>query len=239
VIVLFTDFGLEGPYVGQVEAVLQQQAPGIRVIKLFSDLVPFDVQAAAYLLPAYAAGFPPGTVFLCVVDPGVGGGRKGIVLQADGRWHVGPDEGLFSLVSRRALSVKAWCLPEVAGAAPTFHGRDVFAPAAAFLARNGRLPGDCEPYTPAPRLDWPDDLPRVVYIDRFGNAVTGLRSCAVAESATLTVNGRSLPRAQTFSDVSEGAAFWYENSNGLVEIAVSRGRADETLDIRVGTAVEM
>lgn len=238
-IVLFTDFGLEGPYIGQVEAVLQQRAPGIRVINLFSDLVPFDIQGAAYLLPAYAAGFPPGTVFLCVVDPGVGSERKGIVLQAEGHWYVGPDEGLFSLVTRRARSVEAWCLPEVAGAAPSFHGRDVFAPAAAFLARNSRLPGDCVPCTPDPGADWPDDLSRVVYIDRFGNAVTGLRSTVVAETAVLTVNGRSLPQAQTFSDVSEGAAFWYENSNGLVEIAVSRGRADTVLDIQAGTPVQM
>lgn len=69
-IFLFTDFGLEGPYTGQVQAVLQQQAPGVPVITLFADLAPFDIQAAAYLLPAYAAGFPPGSVFLCVVDPG-------------------------------------------------------------------------------------------------------------------------------------------------------------------------
>jgi S-adenosylmethionine hydrolase len=238
-IVLFTDFGLEGPYIGQVEAVLQQQAPGIPVINLFSDLIPFDTQGAAYLLPAYVAGFPPGTVFLCVVDPGVGSDRKGVVLQADGHWYVGPDEGLFSLVIRRARSVEAWCLPEVAGAAPSFHGRDVFAPAAALLARNNRLPGGWASCTLDPRVDWPDDLARVLYIDRFGNAVTGLRSAVVPDTATLTMQGHALQRAQTFSDVSEGAAFWYANSNGLVEIAVNRGRADVVLDIRAGTPVEM
>jgi S-adenosylmethionine hydrolase len=238
-IVLFTDFGLEGPYIGQLEAVLQQQAPGIPVINLFSDLPPFDIQGAAYLLPAYVAGFPPGTVFLCVVDPGVGSDRKGAVLQADGHWYVGPDAGLFSLVTRRARSVEAWWLPEVAGAAPSFHGRDVFAPAAALLARNSRLPGGCASCTPDPRVDWPDDLARVLYIDRFGNAVTGLRSAVVPDTAMLTVQGHALQRAQTFSDVSEGAAFWYANSNGLVEIAVNRGRADVVLDICAGTPVEM
>lgn len=238
-IALFTDFGLEGPYTGQVEAVLQQQAPGIPVIKLFSDLIPFDIQGAAYLLPAYAGGFPPATVFLCVVDPGVGSDRKTVVVQADGRWYVGPDEGLFALVARRAQAVAAYRLPEVAGAAPSFHGRDIFAPAAAFLARNSRLPEGCEPCSVAARPDWPDDLARVVYIDRFGNAITGLRAAAVAEIAVLTVNDHSLEAAQTFSGVAEGQAFWYANSNGLVEIAVNRGRADALLDIRPGAAVAM
>jgi len=239
VIVLFTDFGLEGPYTGQVEAVLQQQAPGIPVIRLFSDLTPFDIQGAAYLLPAYADRFPAATVFLCVVDPGVGGDRKGVVVQADGRWYVGPDEGLFALVTRRAQTVAVHRLPEVAAAAPSFHGRDVFAPAAAFLARNGRLPEGCEPCSVAARDDWPDDLARVVYLDRFGNAITGLRAATVAETAVLIVNGHSLKAAQTFSNVAEGQAFWYANSNGLVEIAVNRGRADVAMDIRSGTLVKI
>jgi S-adenosylmethionine hydrolase len=238
VIVLFTDFGLEGPYTGQVEAVLQQQAPGTPVIRLFSDLVSFDIQGAAYLLPAYAGGFPPATVFLCVIDPGVGSNRNAIALLADGRWYVGPDEGLFALVTRRAQSVEAWCLPEVEGAAPSFHGRDVFAPVAAFLARNGRLPEDGKPCPVAARTDWPDDLARVVYIDHFGNAITGLRSATVAATTVMTVNGHSLAAAQTFSGVAEGQAFWYANSNGLVEIAVNRGRADTLLDIRPGTPLE-
>ncbi|MGB5177914.1 MAG: SAM-dependent chlorinase/fluorinase, partial [Gammaproteobacteria bacterium] len=88
-IVLFSDFGLEGPYTGQVQSRLLQLAPGVPVISLFSGLTPYGVQAAAYLLPAYSAGFPPATVFLCVVDPGVGSARPGVVMKADGRWYVG------------------------------------------------------------------------------------------------------------------------------------------------------
>jgi S-adenosylmethionine hydrolase len=100
-IVLLTDFGLEGPYTGQVNAVLHQQAPGVPVVNLFSDLPLFDIQAAAYLLPAYTGRLAPGTVCLCVVDPGVGGSRSGCVLSAGGRWYVGPDEGLFTLLARQ------------------------------------------------------------------------------------------------------------------------------------------
>ena len=101
-IVLFTDFGLHGPYTGQMKAVLHQMAPGIPVIDLFADAPVGNPKASAYLLAAYAAWFPAGTVFLCVIDPGVGGTRPAIILEADGRWYVGPGNGLFELVQRRA-----------------------------------------------------------------------------------------------------------------------------------------
>jgi S-adenosylmethionine hydrolase len=90
VIVLFTDFGLHGPYTGQMKAVLHQTVPSVPVIDLFADAPVGNPKAAAYLLAAYAGWFPAGTIFLCVVDPGVGGGRPAIVLEADGRWYVGP-----------------------------------------------------------------------------------------------------------------------------------------------------
>ncbi|MGD2138216.1 MAG: SAM-dependent chlorinase/fluorinase [Gammaproteobacteria bacterium] len=235
-LVLFTDFGLQGPYIGQVTAVLQQHAPGVPVVSLFSDLPPFDIRAAAYLLPAYTQGFPPGTVFVCVVDPGVGSARPGVVLQADGRWYVGPNEGLFAPLARRAGTIRCWRLPEpVPGVSPSFHGRDVFAPVAGRLARDGRHAGREQDTGGLVRPDWPDELWRVVYIDRFGNAITGLRSSAVEADTVFSVNGRSLQPARTFSDVSEGGAFWYENANGLVEFAVNRGRADTVLGLDTGS----
>jgi len=235
-LVLFTDFGLQGPYIGQVAAVLQQHAPGVPVINLFSDLPPFDIQAAAYLLPAYTRGFPPGTVFVCVVDPGVGGARPGAVLCADGRWYVGPNEGLFAPLARRAGDIRCWQLPgPAAGASPSFHGRDVFAPVAGRLARNGRYEGEEVATSELDWPDWPDDLWRVVYIDRFGNAITGLRGSMVEADAVFNVSGHSLRHARTFSDVGEGEAFWYENSSGLVEFAVNRGRADVELGLNTGS----
>jgi len=235
-LVLFTDFGLQGPYIGQVEAVLRQQAPGIAVINLFADLPPFDIRSAAYLLPAYTRGFPPGTVFVCVVDPGVGGARPGAVVRADGRWFVGPNEGLFAPLSRRAHEIACWQLPPPGEhASPSFHGRDVFAPVAARLARNGRFAGEEAAVAGLDRPDWPDELRRVVYIDRFGNAVTGLRRAAADPDTVFSVNGHALRHARTFSGVGEGEAFWYENSSGLVEFSVNRGRADEVLGLRVGS----
>ena len=238
-IVLFTDFGIEGPYTGQVQARLQQLAPGVPVINLFSDLEPWDVEAAAYLLPDYAAGFPSGTVFVCVVDPGVGGSRPGVVVNADGCWYVGPNEGLFAILARRASRVECRELPTAVGVSTSFHGRDVFAPMAARLASGLGVEGVEVSASCLDRPDWPDDLFRVVYIDRFGNAITGVRASAVDVSQPLSVNGQQLRSAQTFSNVGVGEAFWYANSNGLVELAVNRGRADQVLGVAVGTVFSL
>lgn len=245
-IVLFTDFGLEGPYTGQMKAVLHRAAPTVQVIDLFADAPSRDPKPAAYLLAAYAAWFSAGTVFLAVVDPGVGGARGALVVEADGRWYVGPENGLFELVIRRAgTPARAWEItwrPEALSA--SFHGRDLFAPVAARLALGERPPGD--PPWGAPRTDdglrrpdWPDDLPEIVYVDHYGNAITGLRAGQLPDGADLVAAGRRVSRARTFSDVPDGEALWYENANGLAEIAVNGGRADAVLDLDVGSPVSV
>jgi S-adenosyl-L-methionine hydrolase (adenosine-forming) len=234
-IVLFTDFGLEGPYTGQVAAVLQQAAPAVRVISLFADLAPGQVKPAAYLLAAYAEWFPTGTVLLCVVDPGVGSDRRALIIEADGRFYVGPDNGLFEIVLRRAAHAATWQItwrPPALSA--SFHGRDLFAPVTAKLAQ-GEPPAAVAAPAQATRYpDWPDDLAEIVYIDRYGNALTGLRGEVVAASARLFVGGQAVAHADTFSAVPGGTAFWYVNSNGLVEIAVNQGRADRELGLAIG-----
>jgi hypothetical protein len=239
-IVLFTDFGLHGPYTGQMKAVLHQQAPGTAVIDLFADAPAGNPRASAYLLAAYAPWFPVGTVFLCVVDPGVGGPRPAVIVSADGRWYVGPGNGLFELVQRRAADTRAWDIawkPERLSA--SFHGRDLFAPVAAMLARGEPPPGHVRRDETHRRLDWPDDLDEIVYIDAYGNAMTGLRATVLAPEARLAAAGRLLERARTFGDRPPGTAFWYENSNGLAEIAVNQGRADQLLGLGIGSRVEI
>jgi S-adenosyl-L-methionine hydrolase (adenosine-forming) len=239
-IALFTDFGLHGPYTGQMKAVLHQMAPGIPVIDLFADAPVGNPKASAYLLAAYSPWFPVKTVFLCVVDPGVGGTRPSAVLQADDRWYVGPDNGLFELIQRRAEESRSWDIdwkPERLSA--SFHGRDLFAPVASMLARGEPPPGRPREYGADRRPDWPDDLREVVYVDHFGNAMTGVRAATLAPNARLAAAGRTLWRARTFSDLPLGAGFWYENSNGLAEIAVNQGRADRELGLSIGTKVEL
>ena len=240
-ILLFTDFGLEGPYVGQVKAVLAREAPAALVLDLLADAPACDPEAAAYLLAALAPEFPQGAVFLCVVDPGVGdAARRPAVVRADGRWYVGPDNGLFNVVAQRATTLDWWDItwrPERLSA--SFHGRDLFAPVAARIARG--LPPPGQKQEPKARLlpGWPEDLARIVYIDRFGNALTGLRAAGLGPAASLVVNGSEVGRARTFSDVPAGTAMWFENANGLAEIAVNRGRADQVLGLQVGTVVEV
>lgn len=240
IIALWTDFGIEGPYVGQMKAVLYQRAPTARVLDLFSDLPPFNAKAAAYLLPAYSAGFAPGTVFVCVVDPGVGSERLPLVVEADGRFFVGPDNGLFSLVVRRAGRVTCrrilWT-PERLSA--SFHGRDLFAPVAAMLACGETPPGEPVTSPASASPEWPDELAEVVYIDHFGNALTGVRAHTLPPGRALSVKGRSVPPGRTFSDVPRHGALWYENANGLAEIAVNQGRADQVLGIAVGDRIEL
>jgi S-adenosyl-L-methionine hydrolase (adenosine-forming) len=237
-IVLFTDFGLEGPYTGQVKAVLYRTAPGVPVVDLFADAPAHRPKPAAYLLAAYGIWFPPGTVLLAVIDPGVGTRRAALIVEAEGRWYVGPDNGLFELVIRRAAAARTWEIPRPRGPlSASFHGRDIFAPVAAQIAR-GELPSHMPRQAHIGRhVDWPDDLSEVVYIDRYGNAMTGLRAALLPAGGRLTVSGHALRRARTFGDVPTGDAFWYENSNGLAEIAVNGGRASEALGLTIGSPV--
>lgn len=234
-LVLFTDFGLDGPYIGQMKAVLLKDAPEVPVVDLFSDLAPFDARSASYLLPAYAQTFPEGSVFVCVVDPGVGGPRRALIQRSRGRWYVGPDNGLLDVEAGRDPDTRRWqitWLPDRLSA--SFHGRDLFAPVAAKLA-TGTDPEaiGCVPLDePLPQV--PPDLPRIVYIDRYGNAITGIRASTLTPKAELSIGSFKIPRANTFSDVPEGTPFWYENANGLVEIAINSGYADEELEIDVG-----
>ena len=239
-IVLFTDFSLTGPYVGEMKAVLEQRAPDVPVIDLMHDAPSFDAKASAYLFAALVGSFPAGSIFVCVVDPGVGSTRDAVMLEADGRWYVGPDNGLLALVTRRAKSARWWRItwqPEALSA--SFHGRDLFAPVVARLAQGRNVPG--EPNDTVGRIggDRPDELAEVIYLDHFGNAMTGMRAASLGPEARLAVAGHTLDRARIFSDVPKGVAFWYENANGLAEIAVNSGRAEAVLNLSIGMNIEV
>lgn len=236
-IVLFTDFGPSGPYIGQMEAVLLQLAPQVPVIRLLSNAPVADPRLSAYLLSALQPDFPVDSVFLCVVDPGVGSARRAVVLWADGRYFVGPDNGLLNTVAVQAERVRWWCIdwrPERCSA--SFHGRDLFAPIAARLAT-----GDVDPYLqPIEALNlerWPADLPEIIYFDDYGNAMTGLRYRSDRQGKKLVIGDDVIEQGETFSSVRPGEAFWYQNSSGLVEIAVNRGRARQQLKLQLGAQV--
>jgi len=240
-IVLFTDFGTAGPYLGQMKNVLYQNTVQVPVVDLFSDAPVHNPRAGAYLLAAYSGEFPPASVFLCVVDPGVGSAqRRAVVVRAGERWFVGPDNGLFNIVSRTGSKTEWWEInrrPEKLSS--TFHGRDLFAPVAAILARGEEVPGAPIKEPPLTHDEWPDDLYEIIYIDHFGNALTGVRARSVASQARLEVKAAVLNRHRTYSDVAQGQLFWYENSNGLVEIAAAGARASSSLGLNIGDRVKM
>jgi S-adenosylmethionine hydrolase len=214
--------------------VLAARAPRVRVLDALHDAPNFRVEPAAHLLSALHRQYPQGSVFLAVVDPGVGTARDAIVVKADGGSFVGPDNGLLSVVWQRARRREcariAW-RPE--RLTPSFHGRDLFAPVAAALA-TGRVPRGWLSPKRAPEVLLPDrDLGRIIYIDHYGNAATGLRPSGT--NRIVRVGRRNLEYARTFDEAK--GPFWYENSMGLAEIAVPRGSAARKLRLQVGTPV--
>ncbi len=239
-LVLFTDYGWQDPYVGQVKGVLAREAPGVPIIDLLHAAPDFNAHAGAQLLDALSLSFAPGTVFFCVVDPGVGGPREACVVQADGRWFVGPDNGLLSIAAARAEQAQVWRIdwtPE--SLSDTFHGRDLFAPIAAAIAA-GRFPADR--LTARDRLNIrfdAGDLARIIYIDHYGNAWTGIRGGLADPSVTVQVKGHSLTWRRVFGDARKGEPFWYVNSAGLIEIAANRAHAASALGLAVGDIVQL
>lgn len=236
-IALVTDFGA-GVYVGQVVARLLALVPGLPVIDLVHDLPPFRADLAAYLLPALVRDLPRGTLYLSVVDPGVGGERAGLVVAAGGDLFVGPDNGLLAQVTRRTPGARAWRIDwQPPGLSHSFHGRDWFAPAAARLCRGEPLALGALDLKVLSGSDWPDDLPSVIYGDGYGNLMTGVRASVLAAETEIHAGGRFLHRARTFCETLPGDAFWFENALGLVELAVNQGRADRVLGLVPGDSI--
>jgi S-adenosylmethionine hydrolase len=238
-IFLFTDFGSADLYVGQVKAVLHAEAPEIAVIDLLHDAPAFEVAAGAHLLAALVRRLPAGAVVIAVVDPGVGGARAPVVVHAEGRYFVGPDNGLMSVVSARAGSSRScvidW-LPQPESV--SFHGRDLFAPAAAYIARGAIDPGDRAARTLEVNFG-AGDLSCVIYVDHYGNAITGVRAQSIDRGAMVRIREHAVRHARVFSAVPAGELFWYENSIGLVEIAAGAASAASLLGLEVGEPVAL
>ncbi len=240
-IFLFTDFGFEGPYTGQMKAVLHHTAPHIPVFDLFADAPDRRPMEAAYLLAATIGFCPPGAHVLGVVDPGVGSERPPIALWTGSAWFVGPGNGLFEIVHRRARDPRAYVIdwrPERLSV--SFHGRDLFAPVIGRLAAGetaeqvGLRPAEIPRFS-----EWPDDLPAVIYRDRYGNLMTGLQGTTITRNSRFLLEGVEIPWAETFSAVALGQVFWYVNSSGLVEIAVNGGSAALALSAGPGSRVKI
>jgi len=254
VLALLTDFGTRDHYVGAMRGVALGICPDATLVDITHDISPQDVLAGALELAAAFTYFPQGTVFLCVVDPGVGSTRRAIAAEAGGYTFVAPDNGLLTLVFREAPPKRVVELTEPAYARPTvsrtFEGRDRFAPAAAWLATGVELTALGPPVTdwqvldvPEPRADNAHLSGVVLRVDRFGNLVTNIdrrsfERFAADRQIQIAVADHPVTRVvATYAEAGDGSICALFGSSDHLEIAVSNGSAAERLGLTRGTAV--
>jgi len=241
IVTLLSDFGTADGYVAEVKGTILSRAPEAVIIDVAHDLPPHDIEGGRLAIARYWRKFPGGTVHFAVVDPGVGSARRPLAVESDGRFLVGPDNGLLSPALLLA-GAKAVELPVPTGASPTFHGRDVFAPAAALLAAGAHLDALGSPAVD-PQLRRTREARRiaegviegvVITVDRFGNAVTNLLA---AHGGVVEVGQLHLPVLRTYADVAPGTPLALVGSSGLIEIAVRDGNASALLGLARGATV--
>ena len=255
IITLTTDFGLRDAYVAELKGVILDivNAAGrtVQLVDVTHDVAAHDVTEGALALDAAAPFFPAGSIHLAVVDPGVGTARRGLVVQTTRALLVGPDNGLFTPFLEGPGAWRAWELRDPGYRLPsvsrTFHGRDVFAPAAAHLATGVSADRLGPPVHDPVRLSWPTVRAvagavagAVLHVDRFGNLVTSIRAETLAQlgrRAHVRLAGRSLPVVGTYGDLEPGQAGALVGSSGRLEVAVREASAAARFKASRGTPV--
>lgn len=243
VITLLTDFGTADGYVGEMKGVLLTAAPDATIVDVSHDIPAQDVELARLTVARYWRRFPPGTIHLVVVDPGVGSSRAALAVATEGRLLVGPDNGVLSpALLMPGVRVVALAIPP--GAAPTFHGRDVFAPAAAALARGAPLESLGEPWaapvirrTPEPVREGNGTVRgEVIAVDRFGNLVTNLVG---VRAGVVRIGDQVVPVRRTYGDAPPSSLVALVGSSGLLEIAMRDGSAARALGLTRGAILHI
>jgi S-adenosylmethionine hydrolase len=242
-VTLLTDFGTADGYVAEMKGVLLTGAPTAQLVDVSHDVPAQDVEIARLTFARYWRRFPVGTVHVVVVDPDVGTARKALAIESDGRFAVGPDNGVLS-PAMLVPGARAVALEIPMGAAPTFHGRDVFAPAAVRLLNGTPLDELGTAYSDAALRRTPEAQRRfdggqdglVLGVDRFGNLITNLTGRG---EGTVEIAGRLLRIVRTYGDVGEGDLLALVGSHGLIEVALRGGNAARTLGIGRGEPVTL
>jgi S-adenosyl-L-methionine hydrolase (adenosine-forming) len=247
-ITLLTDFGTRDGYVAAMKGAIHSVAPSVIIDDATHDIAPGEVHAAAWALAGYWRLYPPGVIHVAVVDPGVGSDRHAIAVEADGRLLVGPDNGTFTRVFHDAAQVRVVRIENTAFmrdvVSATFHGRDVFAPAAAHLAL-GRTLDELGPVVPdalmlelpVPRRDSAHLHGEVIHVDRFGNLVTNIPADAVTAGVRVAVCGRMCALVPTYAEAEPGGLVCVVGSRGMLEISVRDGSAADFLGAARGATV--
>jgi S-adenosyl-L-methionine hydrolase (adenosine-forming) len=249
VITFLSDFGLTDGYVGSVKGAIFSSFPEARIIDITHDIKPFQIEEAAYTLMSYYSFYPKDTVHLTVVDPGVGGKRAPLIIKTANYYFVGPDNGLFSYIFQKeaytAFEINTAMFDSTISA--TFHGRDIFAPVAAKLARGVKPELLGNPFKEKPE-DFAKHISdkqqefeaKIISVDRFGNIITDFSMFEYDAQSTKRVKGIEINNQilktikRTYSDVKNGELLALWGSAGFLEISVNKGNAAEHLKCKVG-----
>ncbi len=261
IIALLTDFGSQDHYVGALKGAVLAACPEAALVDIAHDLPAHDVEAAAFALAASYRAFPAGAVFVAVVDPGVGGPRRGLAVAAGGYRFVGPDNGIFTLLLEAHPDARIHQITNAGlyryEVSTTFHARDIFGPVAAHLAKGFPLDDVGPPAADPVIFEVPKVRPRgameweaaVLHVDRFGNLTTTLTKDGLAAilsgvgadptEVVVVVEGAVLPLVRAYADVPEGEACALVGSSGRLEVAVHKGNAARVLGATKGAPVRL
>jgi S-adenosyl-L-methionine hydrolase (adenosine-forming) len=260
IITLTTDFGSRDSFTASMKGVILKINPQTQIIDISNDIAPQDVWEAAYVLKAASSHFPKGTVHLACVDPGVGSGRRPIIAVTESYYFVGPDNGIFSLVYNDAERLRVHHITSthyfLPNPGPTFHGRDIFAPVAGWIAKgipSGNFGEEITDFAklnvPSPKVTENGVEGRVVHIDRFGNIITDILFKDVqpllaggtdAGNASVMIAGREIKGFRKFyAEAAPGEPGVIFNSSGALEIFMFKQNARSTLSVKRGEVVRV
>ena len=237
-IALFSDFGVADPYVGLMKLAIYKHAPNCQIIDICHDLPVFNPNASGCLLQALVRDLPKDAIVLAIVDPGVGTERHALWLEIDGRHFIGPDNGLFARLVNAGSEIKAHVIQyNQSQVSASFHGRDVFAPATAKIAIGTRPESEKFDIEKLLGRNWPIELAEIIYIDHYGNAMTGLSAGKLSHESTIAIKNRKLSYARTFAEAKVQEMFWYMNSLSLIELSMFARSIQEELNLQIGELV--
>lgn len=249
IIALLTDFGIKDGYTASMKAVIKTICPQASIIDISHDIAPQQIAEARFVLWTSYRYFPANAIFVCVVDPGVGSGRKILAVKTEQYIFLAPDNGLLDMVLSEATIVEAYSVNNteffLGQISSTFHGRDIFSPVAAHLANGISLRSLGASISLQQRAEVLLSISAkgnysgsVIYIDHFGNLVTNLRTERIQE-ATVIIDGNVIPTKNTYAEAEIGEALALTGSSGLIEIAVRNGSAEQMFDAGYGYKVEL
>jgi hypothetical protein len=251
IITLTTDFGYKDPFVGEMKGVILSINPSVTLVDITHAIEPHNIEEGAFIIGSSYKYFPSETIHITVVDPGVGSERRPIIVAADGHYFVGPDNGIFSYIMSFSEKLKVLHIKEekymLSEYSPTFQGRDVFAPVAAWLSRGIALESfgctidDFKRFeVPVPKVEGDKISGEIIYVDRFGNAITNIRKGTLqglGEKYSVKIKGKIVRTVKNYAQASDKGLYCLINSSGHIEFFVNMDSASRLFNINKGEKV--